>query len=262
MTLELSPSNRPAARKNVFTTMKPTIGITTYGYLEHGLTTAHYDQFYMLPVDYVTAVQQAGGMPVLLPPADGLFPDILSRIDGIVFTGGCDVDPVHYGGDRSHPALTPLDGERDRAELNAMRATISDGNTPMLCVCRGLQVLNVALGGTLVEHIEDLGRGDMHRDENGHWTLHESRVAPDSRTAKALGGASPVAISGHHQGLGRLAAGLSVTSRAEDGIVEAVELADHPWCVGVQWHPEITAASDPSQQGLFDALIAATRQSS
>lgn len=240
--------------------MIPIVGITTYGRLEHGLTTAHYEQLYVLPVDYVTAVRRAGGLPVLLPPADGLFPGILSRVDALVFTGGCDIDPARYGGDREHPALTALDGERDQAELDGLRATLSAGSKPVLCVCRGLQILNVALGGTLVEHVEDLGRGDMHRDEHGHWTLHDSTVVPGTRTSRALGGTSSLAMSGHHQALGQLAPGLTVTSTAADGIVEAVELDGHRWCVGVQWHPEITAATDAAQQGLFDALVAAARQ--
>ena len=122
-----------------------------------------------------------------------------------------------------------------------------------------MQVLNVALGGDLVEHVPDLGHGDMHRNDEGHWTVHDADITGTSRTAEALLATVARGTSGHHQALKTLADGLIVSGRAMDGVIEAVEHETHPWCVAVQWHPEITAGSDPIQQNLFDALVAASR---
>jgi putative glutamine amidotransferase len=236
--------------------MKPVIGVTTYGRFEQSMKSTHYDSFYVLPTDYALAVRRAGGIPLYLPPGEDLFPAVLDRLDGIMFTGGTDIDPQQYGGDMAHPELTDLDLERDAAELIGIRAAIERANMPILCICRGFQLLNVALGGTLVEHVPDLGKGDMHRDDAGLWALHEAEVEPrDSKTAAALGTTRPLGTSGHHQALKAVAAPLAITARASDGVVEAVEHADHPWCLGVQWHPEVTAGQDPAQQNLFDTLV-------
>lgn len=236
--------------------MKPVIGVTTYGRFEQRMKSTHYDSFYVLPADYALAVRRAGGIPLYLPPGEDLFPAVLDRLDGIMFTGGADIVPTHYGGDATHPELTDLDPERDEAELTGIRAAIKREDMPILCICRGFQLLNVALGGTLVEHVPDLGNGDMHRDETGLWALHAAELEPgDSKTAAVLGTSSPLGTSGHHQALKTVAGPLTVTARAADGVVEAVEHVNHPWCLGVQWHPEVTAGDDPVQQNLFDALV-------
>lgn len=236
--------------------MKPVIGVTTYGRFEQGMKSTHYDSFYVLPVDYALSVRRAGGVPLYLPPGEDLFPGVLDRLDGIIFSGGADIDPAHYGGDTEHPALTDLDPERDEAELIGIRAAVARADMPILCICRGFQLLNVALGGGLVEHVPDLGKGDMHRDAEGLWALHETAVeAPDSKIAAVLEEARPLGTSGHHQALKTVAEPLTVTARASDGVIEAVEHVDHPWCLGVQWHPEVTADKDPVQQRLFDALV-------
>ncbi len=235
--------------------MPPLIGITSYGRFEHDLVSSHYDSLYYLPADYAEAVRRAGGIAVILPPGENLFPDILERLDGVIFSGGADIDPARYGGDVSHHALGRLDGERDAAELDGLRAAIDRADLPVLCICRGLQALNVALGGSLHEHVPDIGRGDMHRNADGHWTSHAVSVSAGSRLAEAMGAAEPEGVSGHHQAVDRLGAGLAVSATAADGLIEALELPGHPWCVAVQWHPEITAGRDPAQQGLFDRLV-------
>jgi putative glutamine amidotransferase len=236
--------------------MKPVIGITTYGRFEHDMNTAHYAEFYVLPADYALSVRRAGGVPLYLPPGEDLFPGVLDRLDGIIFSGGADIHPEHYGGDAAHPALTKLDRERDAAELGGIRAAIDRADMPILCICRGFQLLNVALGGSLVEHVPDLGNGDIHRSEGDNWTLHEAEIVErESRIARVLGPENALGTSGHHQALRRVAEPLAVTARAPDGLVEAVEHRAHPWCLGVQWHPEVTAGTDPVQQRLFDALV-------
>jgi len=236
--------------------MKPVIGVTTYGRHEQSMKSTHYDSFYVLPADYALSVRRAGGIPLYLPPGEDLFPAVLDRLDGIVFSGGADIDPARYGGDTAHPALTDLDPERDAAELIGIRAALERADMPILCICRGFQLLNVALGGALVEHVPDLGKGDMHRDEDGLWALHEAEIeAPDSKLAGIIGAPRSSGTSGHHQALKTVAAPLTVTARAPDGVVEAVEHVSHPWCLGVQWHPEVTAGEDPAQQRLFDALV-------
>ena len=246
----------PRTFKDWESVMKPVIGVTTYGRFEQRMKSTHYDSFYVLPVDYALAVRRAGGIPVYLPPGKDLFPAVLDRHDGIMFTGGADIAPGHYGGDAAHPELTDLDPERDEAELIGIRGAIERGDMPILCICRGFQLLNVALGGSLVEHVPDLGKGDMHRDDAGLWALHTAEVAPgDSKIAGVLGASNPLGTSGHHQAVKNVAAPLAVTARAADGVVEAVEHVAHPRCLGVQWHPEVTAGEDPVQQGLFDALV-------
>lgn len=234
---------------------KPLIGLTTYGRREHDLTTVHYDELFYLPGCYVDAVRRAGGIPVLLPPGEQALPEVLDRLDGIVFTGGCDIDPIHYQGDRQHEALGPLDDERDAAELEGIRLAINHASLPTLCVCRGFQILNVAMGGTLVEHVPDLGNGDMHRSDDGLWTLHDVDVRPDTRLAQAMRAETVHTTSGHHQAAREVGDGLTVSATAADGVAEGLELNGHPWMVAVQWHPEITAHQDPTQQNLFNALV-------
>lgn len=236
--------------------MQPVIGITTYGRAEHELKSTHYDALTYLPTDYADSVVRAGGIAVHLPPTPNLFPHVLDRLDGIIFTGGTDVDPALYGGKRDHSELGRLDAERDRAEMDGVRAALVRKDLPILCICRGLQVLNVVCGGSLTEHIPDLAIGDMHRDDRGHWTLHDVSIVEGTKTRAALGTEKVRTTSGHHQAIRDLGAGLTVSAWAADGLIEAVEFSDHPWCVGVQWHPEITSADDPSQQRLFDTLVA------
>jgi len=224
----------------------PRIAITTYGRNEKGRFT--------LPAPYVEAVRRAGGVPLLVAPGETRVEELLEIVDAVVLAGGPDVDPALYGGAR-HPKLTALDPERDATEIALLRGVLARA-TPALCICRGMQVLNVALGGTLIEHVPDeVGEQVPHRRED--YVPHAVELERGSKLAAVLGTTACSPASSHHQALRRVAAQLAVVARAPDGIVEGVELRSHPWLLGVQWHPEHTAASDPTQQRLFDALVAA-----
>ncbi len=239
---------------------KAIIGITTGGRSEGYIRSRHYKEFYSVPALYVDAVRRAGGIPLLLPPGESEWERLLPTLDGVIITGGTDIDPAEYGGDRGNPHLLPADQERDRYELALARRLLDERETPLLCVCRGLQVLNVAAGGTLHEHIPDIRAEDIHRNEAGLWAMQEVHVESDSLTASVMGLTMLRASSGHHQAVKDLGAGLRVVASAADGIIEALELPGHPWLIAVQWHPEVTAARDPSQQALFDALVEKARE--
>ncbi len=241
---------------NSATQFQPLIGITTYG--------RDAENHFSLPGEYVDAVRRAGGIPVLIPAGETQIDALLQRLDGLILAGGGDVDPELYAGNQ-HIEIYMIDPERDSSEL-ALARTVTAKGMPTLGICRGLQVLNVALGGSLVEHLPDeVGESITHRNPPpGHaqissYALHPLTVNGESRLAGILGRTAVEPASWHHQAVRRVADGLQVVARAEDGTVEAAELADHPWLVAVQWHPEITAADDPSQQRIFDAFVAAAR---
>ena len=239
---------------------KPVIGITTGGRSEVYVKSRHYDEFFSTPAPYVDAVRRAGGIPLLIPPGENEWSQILPLLDGALVTGGTDIDPAAYGGDRRNPHVLRADRERDRSELGLVRRLLIERETPLLCICRGLQVLNVAAGGTLHEHIPDIRDEDIHRDEVGLWAMQEVHVEPDSLIANVMGVTALRCSSGHHQALKDVPADLRVVAVAADGIIEALELPGHPWLIAVQWHPEVTAERDPSQQALFDALVAKAKE--
>ena len=198
---------------------------------------------------YLDAIARAGGQPVVLPPLPATLDDVvdvLARFDGLCLPGGPDVDPHCYGATEVDEHVTGVDAEHDAFDLACARAALELGR-PMLAICRGHQVLNVALGGTLVQHIED------HR-----FVHHTMTLVAGCRAALAIGHEQPVGHCVHHQAIDRLGSDLVVTGRADDGTIEAVELADG-WVVGVQWHPEDTADHDGDQQRLFNAFVAACR---
>lgn len=239
---------------------KPVIGVTTGGRSEGYIKSRHYDQFFSVPAPYVDAVRRAGGIPLLLPPGENEREALLPLLDGLIITGGTDIDPAEYGGDRWNRHVLPPDAERDRFELTLARHLLNEGETPLLCICRGLQVLNVAAGGTLHEHIPDIRDEDIHRNEAGLWAMQAVHVESDSLIAEVMGLTLLRTSSGHHQAVKQVGAGLRVVARASDGIIEALESPGHPWLIAVQWHPEVTAERDPSQQALFDALVEKARE--
>lgn len=240
--------------------MTPLIGITTYGRAEKSVDNPAFDAHFCTPALYVDAVRRAGGAAVLLPTGEPDMGAWLARLDGIVFTGGADLDPGLYGGRRDHPLVGPHYPDRDRFDLAFARAALAAGVIPLLFICRGMQLLNLLQGGTLHLHLADLGQGDIHRGEGGaFWTRQPVEVHAGTLLHRAVGKPRIVTMSGHHQGVDRLGEGLRVSSVAEDGIVEAVEYAGHPFALGVQWHPEASAAEDPDQQRLFDSFVAAAR---
>ena len=201
---------------------------------------------------YVDAIQRAGGIPVVVPPNEDVdaVRATIDRCDGMVLLGGGDVDPRNYG-QTERARLFGVNPFLDTFEIEAVRHALSL-DMPVLAICRGHQVLNVALGGTLVQHLENF---EEHRG-----VLHPVSVVPDSRVAAAMCTTEPLAMSYHHQAIDSPAAPLRIVATAADGTIEAVEHRDKRWVVGVQWHPEDTAHEDPANQGLFDAVVQAARR--
>jgi anthranilate synthase component 2/putative glutamine amidotransferase len=187
----------------------------------------------------------------VLLPTGAVSAEVVGRLDGLVLAGGADVDPARYDSPAG-PHTTVVRPERDESELIALQAAL-DRDLPLLAVCRGMQLLNVALGGDLVQHLPDLEDTGVHDPGPGRYQRREVRTQDGTRLRELLGPTAAVACH-HHQALGRIAAGLTPSAWAEDGVVEAVEDTDHRFCLAVQWHPE------ESRDGrLFDALVAASR---
>lgn len=209
-------------------------------------------------VAYCRALEAVDTVPLLVPPfADpALARDVLAGVRGLLLTGGEDVDPARYGA-VPHPALGPLAAERDATEIALVTAARERG-IPVLAICRGIQVLNVALGGTLVQDLPSERPSPVAHSAPGPRDArsHEVRVVPGSRLAAAMGATCIAANSLHHQAVDRLGAGLVVAGTAPDGIVEGVETADGDWWVlGVQWHPEeLTGTAEAWDRGLFAAF--------
>ena len=201
---------------------------------------------------YQESIARAGGVPVMLAPIASTIAqlrDTLARFDAVCLPGGGDIEPERYGAPERHEKLYGMRAEHDEFELAVLQAAL-DLDLPTLAICRGFQVLNVARGGTLHQHITDDESSVKHRFE-----LHEVSIEPGSRTAVAVGATTALGHSVHHQAVDVVGDGLVITATASDGVVEGLELADHRWVVGVQWHPEDTAHEDSEQQRLFDALI-------
>jgi len=205
---------------------------------------------------YLEALQRAGGDPVIVPPVpldEAEAGARLRRFDGVLLVGGGDIDPGLYG-QETRPEVAHINPARDEFEIPLVRAAIDKG-LPTLCICRGAQVLNVALGGTLHQHISDREDLVAHRNDDGSdGVLHEVRAQPGSRAMKAMGVERARTFSHHHQALDALGAGLVPVAWAEDGLLEGVEL-EEGWVLGLQWHAEATAGADPTQQAIFDALV-------
>jgi putative glutamine amidotransferase len=225
---------------------RPLIGITTY--VEEAAWGHWQLEAALIPYDYVRAIERAGGRAVLVPPnVDGV-EETLDALDGLLFSGGNDLDPESYGAD-AHPETTGTRPERDRGELALLEGALAR-DMPMLAVCRGFQVLNVARGGDLVQHLPDAVGHEQHREVKGVFSEHGVRIDDASRLGSVLGGEAPVK-SHHHQGVGRVGDGLREAAWADDGTVEALEDPEKRFAVGVLWHPE--AGEDMK---LFEALVA------
>jgi gamma-glutamyl-gamma-aminobutyrate hydrolase PuuD len=194
-------------------------------------------------------VVAAGGVPLLLPPV-GTDPTVLDVLDGLIVAGGCDVDPSTYDA-APHPETVDTRPGRDEHEKVLIRAAL-DQDLPLLAICRGLQMLNVTLGGTLQQHLPDVVAHDEHRPSSAIFGTTEVKVEPGTLTARLFGERTSVRCY-HHQALDTVAPGLRVTARAGDGTVEAAEVDGHDFALGVQWHPE----ENPDDLRLFTALTAA-----
>ena len=212
-----------------------------------------------VPEAYVQSVTAAGGAPLVIPLGlpEALLGGILSRLDGVLFSGGGDVHPERYAS-ALHPKVDGIDLDRDRVELYAFQA-VTQRQTPFLGICRGFQVINVALGGTLYEDILDQHPGglDHRKGKNARdFLAHNVTVTPGSRLEKLVGNSSLPVNSMHHQGVRRLAPGLQATATAPDGIIEAFELQGYPFGMAVQWHPECLP-DYAEMRRLFEAFVQA-----
>lgn len=208
-----------------------------------------------MPCDYVDAVRAAGGIPIILPPIDGDVPEAFAAIHGLILSGGGDIDAAEYG-QSAHATNYDVNPERDRFELTLARAGLALGDLPMLCICRGMQVLNVALGGDLVQHIPDrFGEQLLHRHPERKPIPHD--VEMDIECALSNLACGPLTVkSWHHQAVDQLGRGMRAVAWAPDGVVEAIQSTQHEFVLGVQWHPEIDAGYDPLARRLFQTLIA------
>ena len=225
---------------------RPLIGITAY--VEPSARWGAWDlPTALVPLDYVEAVERAGGRPLIVPPSSTGIDETLEALDGLILSGGSDLDPELYGADR-HPETAGIRSERDAAELELLKAAL-DRDLPVLAICRGSQVLNVARGGDLVQHLPDVVGDEKHKHTPGSFADHDVEVEKDTRLGEILGDRAPVK-SHHHQGIGRLGDGLRESARAEDGTIEAVEDPAKRFALGVLWHPE--AGEDAA---LFEELV-------
>jgi putative glutamine amidotransferase len=212
---------------------------------------------------YVLAVQQAGGVPVLLPPqlAGTARDELWRRLDGLVLSGGGDMDPARFGEHR-HPTVYDVSAARDELEIDLTRRALAEG-IPLLAICRGIQVVNVALGGTLYQDIPtDLRSPIAHtQKERRDQPTHPVKVQEGSRLAEILGRLEVDVNSFHHQALRELGRGLRAVAAAPDGVIEGVEVAEHPFAVAIQWHPEELVAQDLAARELFRAVVEAAGRS-
>ncbi len=243
---------------------RPFVGVTTY--LEPAVQGPWKERFALVPETYLLAVEDAGGAPILLPPQphdEALVDRVLDSIDALVLTGGADVDPARYGQEPLATTQRPRT-DRDAWEAALCAAAIGRG-MPVLAICRGVQLLNVVLGGSLIQHLPDVIGSELHGPQPGVYGHTDVHVLPGTLLADLLSaGADPAEDTSaadaepvltvhchHHQAIDRVAEGLVVAAVGDGGVIEAVELPEQPFVVGVQWHPEENAAD----RRLFAALI-------
>ena len=229
---------------------RPVVGITTY------VTPAKWGHWELeaalVPAQYVQAVERAGGRPLLVPPSEAGLDETLDAVDGLIFSGGSDLEPETYG-QQAHTETSGVVRERDEAELALLSAAL-ERDMPVLAICRGSQVLNVALGGDLVQHLPEVVGDEKHKRAPGVFADHDVEIEPGTRIGELLGDRTPVK-SHHHQGLGRLGEGLVTVAHADDGTIEAVEDPSRRFALGVLWHPE--AGEDLK---LFEELVREARE--
>lgn len=229
--------------------MRPVIGITSYA--QDARWGVWHVPAALVPLAYVKAVESAGGRAVLIPPSEEGIDETLDAVDAVIFSGGADVDPELYGAE-PHPETDVPHAHRDAGELALLHAAL-ERDMPTLAICRGFQLLNVARGGDLIQHLpEEVGNG-VHKDVPGEFTHHPVEVKQGTRLA-AIVGEEPRVTSHHHQAVGRLGEGLVESAWADDGTLEALEDPSRRFVVGVQWHPEVG-----EDKALFEALVAEAR---
>lgn len=210
---------------------------------------------YFLHPHYASIVSGSGGLPVILPLVGGRDEarELLDRVEGLVLTGGADIDPTHYGQAARHPDMI-APRERTTSDF-AFAREAKDRGMPVLGICLGAQTLNVAFGGTLLQHIPDDVPGALAHEDGAE---HAIKIEPGTILARALGVESATVNSFHHQGIGDVAPGFRISARSPDGIIEAIERTDHPFFIGVHWHPERLSTSETTRR-LLGAFVDATR---
>ena len=239
--------------------LRPVIGITT----SSERTPGGVDRAY-LNAAYVRAIERAGGLPILLTPyhSPEALAELSGRLDGLLLTGGGDIDPARFGETR-HPMTDLISAERDDLELCHVTRQAIDAGLPLLAICRGLQVVNVALNGTLHQHVPDTFGDDIahSQPESRSDRTHEVTIAPGSRLA-SLSGTDRLGVNSlHHQAIKDLGDGLAPVAWAPDKVIEAVELpGSRGFVLAVQWHPEELVDVDPAASRLFEALVEAARR--
>jgi putative glutamine amidotransferase len=226
--------------------VRPIIGITSYA--EDARWGVWELPAALIPLSYVRAVERAGGRALLLPPSAEGVEETLDALDGLLLSGGADLDPASYGAE-AHPTTNDVRPERDGAELALLEAALAR-DMPVLAVCRGSQVLNVSLGGDLVQHLPEVVGHEGHKHTPGVFADHDVEILPGTHLREVVGEHAPVK-SHHHQGYGRLGEGLREAARADDGTVEAIEDPSRRFALGVLWHPE-----EGEDAALFEALVA------
>ena len=231
-------------------TMRPIVGITSYA--ENARWGVWEAPAALIPLSYVRAVEDAGGRALLVPPSVEGVEETLDALDGLVLSGGADLDPASYGAE-AHPETNGVRPERDRAEIALLEGALAR-DMPVLAVCRGSQVLNIARGGDLVQHLPEIVGHEGHKETPGVFAEHDVDVLPESKLHDVIGERAPVK-SHHHQGYGRLGEGLREAARAEDGTIEAIEDPSRRFALGVLWHPE-----EDEDAALFQALVGEARR--
>jgi putative glutamine amidotransferase len=236
--------------------MKPVIGITA-----SPLRADNQDdrERVSVPRNYVDAVIAAGGVPLVLPSQDDNSDTLLEIVDGLLFTGGADIAPAVYGDGEVHPETYGVDDRRDRFELSLVNLAV-EREIPFLCICRGIQVLNVALGGTLIQDIPDQYSQEIqHRQQHSGISASEPSHAVAVREGSLLDetyGSSELSTNSfHHQSVKDAAPQLEIDARSADGVIEAVSLPGHPFALGVQWHPEMMFKDHAEHLAPFQALV-------
>lgn len=230
---------------------RPIIGITSYA--QPAKWGAWELPAALVPLMYVESVERAGGRPLLVPPSEHGIDETLDVLDGVIFSGGIDIDPSRYGAER-HPATDPAQAHRDAGEL-ALLAAALERDVPTLAICRGFQLLNVLRGGDLVQHLPETVGHDRHRETPGVFSQHPVDVKEGTRLAAILGARHESVRSSHHQGVGTVGEGLVESAWAEDGSLEGLEDPTRRFAVGVLWHPEM----EEDDKRLFEALVAEAR---
>ncbi|MFP4395968.1 MAG: gamma-glutamyl-gamma-aminobutyrate hydrolase family protein [Anaerolineales bacterium] len=242
--------------------MRPLIGITGR---KDSSARLHHAPMHAVGTTYTHAIRHVGGAPVILPPtlAAADWVTLLARLDGLLLTGGEDVAPSYYG-QGEEPGLGGVDQVRDQSELGLVKAWLeARQNRPLLAICRGHQVLNVALGGALYQDIAThIPAALDHAYSPGRpmeQLVHSVKIAPESRLAQILGATTLQVNSAHHQAVKTPGEGLAVVARAPDGVIEATELPTHPFALSVQWHPEAMVKLSASMWPLFEAFVQAVK---